>query len=294
VTDTIDLAGVPPVLSVLVLAALAILPMNAPLTDLPPGADPCVALTPAVVDQLRTSGALTPLVPDAIPTSTLINAGRALTDCPPTGDPDLPTVQGRVCPLLTAAGVEALANRFGATSAVRADLGPERIAVARDALQCDPPAVTASETTTAGPDGNSTDTIDRAEGGVLEEQHSTIASSAAAFAALVVVLALVAAVRSRRRQCGDEDRAPRSQQDLPPRPGASGPGRQRHPDDRDRREGQQQSRPAGDSEMRDGHEDRPESYDELLEGLRREVTELQGTDEALRKRTTKPDDHNEQ
>ena len=34
-TDTVDVTGVPPVLSVLVLAALAILPMNAPLTDLP-------------------------------------------------------------------------------------------------------------------------------------------------------------------------------------------------------------------------------------------------------------------
>ena len=28
--------------------------------------------------------------------------------------------------------------------------------------------------------------------------------------------------------------------------------------------------------MRDGHEDRPESYDELLEGLRREVTGSKG------------------
>jgi hypothetical protein len=76
------------VLPVLVLAALVTLPATAPLTDLPTGSDPCVALTPAVVDQLRTSGALTRLVPDEIPTSRLIATGRSLTGCPPTNDPD--------------------------------------------------------------------------------------------------------------------------------------------------------------------------------------------------------------
>src|SRR4051794_21024021 len=66
---------------------------TAPPTDLPAAADPCVALTPSVVNQLRTSGALTPLVSDEVPTSTLIVAGRALTGCPPTNDPDPATVR---------------------------------------------------------------------------------------------------------------------------------------------------------------------------------------------------------
>jgi len=67
------------VLPALVLAALAVMSPTAPPTDLPAAADPCVALTPSVVNQLRTSGALTPLVSDEVPTSTLIVAGRALT-----------------------------------------------------------------------------------------------------------------------------------------------------------------------------------------------------------------------
>jgi hypothetical protein len=110
--DASRLTGVPLVLTALVLAALTALPATAPLTDLPPAADPCIALTPAVINQLRTSGALTPLVSDEVPTSTLIVAGRALTGCPPANDPDPATVRAHVCPLLTAEGVEALANRF--------------------------------------------------------------------------------------------------------------------------------------------------------------------------------------
>ena len=104
-------------LPVLVLAALTALPATAPLTDLPPAADPCIALTPAVINQLRTTGTLTPLVSDAVSTSTLIVAGRSLTGCPPTSDPDPAAIRAHVCPLLTAEGVEALANRFGATPA---------------------------------------------------------------------------------------------------------------------------------------------------------------------------------
>ena len=80
-------------LPVLVLVAL---PATASSADLPAGADPCLALTPAVVDQLRSSGALTPLVPAEIPTSTLIATGRALTGCPPAGDPDPATTRARV------------------------------------------------------------------------------------------------------------------------------------------------------------------------------------------------------
>ena len=90
-------------------------------------------------------------MPDEIPTATLIAVGRSLTGCPPTGDPDPATVHRHVCPLLTAEGVGALADHFKASPAVRADLGPERIAIARNALQCDHPAATASEATTTGP-----------------------------------------------------------------------------------------------------------------------------------------------
>jgi hypothetical protein len=277
------------VLPVLVLAALAVLPANAPLTDLPAGADPCVALTPAVVDQLRTSGALTPLVPDDIPTSTLIRVGRSLTGCSPAGDPDPSTIQRQVCPFLTAEGVDALANIFRATPAVRADLGPERIAIARNALECDHPAATASEGITARPERGSSNTVDRADRGVLH--GPAVIAIAAAIAALIGVLLLILVVLPRRRQPEGRGGASKRPQVLQPLPGAPGSGGQRIPADGDRGEGQQRSGPASESDMRGGPEDRSDSYDELLEGLRREVTELQRADEPSRKRSTEPDDH---
>jgi hypothetical protein len=277
------------VLPVLVLAALAVLPTNAPLTDLPPGADPCVALTPAVVDQLRTSGALTPLVPDDIPTSTLITVGRSLTGCSPAGDPDPSTIQRQVCPFLTADGVDALANHFRATPAVRADLGPERIAIARNALQCDHPAATASEGMTARPERDSSNTIDRADRGTL--QGPAVIAIAAAIAALIGVLLLIVVVLQRRRQPEGRGGASKHAQVLQPLPETPGSGEQQIPDEEDPGEGQQRSVPASESEMRGNPEGRSDSYDELLEGLRREVTELQRADEHSRSRSTEPDDH---
>jgi hypothetical protein len=287
------------VLPVLVLAALAVLPANAPLTDLPPGADPCIALTPAVVDQLRTSGALTPLVPDEIPTSTLIVTGRSLTGCAPSSDPDPATIRAHVCPLLTAEGVNALAIHFRVNSAVRADLGPERIAIARNALQCDHPAATASEAATASQrvaavessaDRDYSKTVNRADRGVLGEPTVI---SIAALAALIGVLLLLVVVRPRKRRSIGVGGASRNVEVLHPLPGATGLGRQRIPDARDHGEGQQQLRPKDDSNLHGQPENRPESYDELLEGLRREVTELQRADETTRERPTRPDDQRE-
>jgi hypothetical protein len=281
------------VLPVLVLAALAVLPANAPLRDLPPGADSCIALTPAVVDQLRTSGALTPLVPDEIPTSTLIATGRSLTGCPPTSDPDPATIRAHVCPLLTAEGVEALANHFKATPAVRAALVPERVTIARNALRCDDPTATDSKAATAGQgvapvatsaDRDSSNTVDRA--GRVRQEPVAIA---AAFAALIGVLLLLVRLRPHRRQFAGSGGAPGRADVLHPMPGSTGQGRERIPGAGDDTEGQQRPTPGDDSNLH-GPRRYSELYDELLEGLRREVTELQRTDEDSRNRSTRPDD----
>jgi hypothetical protein len=281
------------VLPVLVVAALAVLPPSAPLTDLPPGADPCIALAPAVVDQLRTSGALTRLVPDEVSTATLIAAGRSLTGCPPTGDPDPATVQRHVCPLLTTEGVGVLADHLGASPAVRADLGPERIAIARNALQCDHPAAAASEATTAGPAGDSRDTVDRADRGLLQPRDITVIAFTSAIVALIGVLLLMVVVRPHRRRREGGSGASGHRQVLQPQPRATEAGRQQASDDRDRGDDQQRATPAGDSDTHVRPEDRSNSYDELLEGLRREVTQLQRADEAARKRSMEPDSHGE-
>ena len=276
-------------LPVLVVAALAVLPPSAPLTDLPPGADPCIALAPAVVDQLRTSGALTRLLPDEVSTATLIAVGRSLTGCPPTRDPDPATVQRHVCPLLTAEGVGALADHLGASPAVRADLGPESIAIARNALQCDHPAATASEATPARPARDSRDTVDRADRGPLQDRKNIVIAFTSAVVALIGVLLLMIMVRPRARPREGGSGVSRNPQVLHPQPGATGSGRQRIPDDRNRSEDQQTATPAGDSDTRVRPEYRSDSYDELLEGLRREVTQLKRADEASRKRPTEPD-----
>jgi hypothetical protein len=288
------------VLPALVLAALAALPATAPPTDLPPAADPCVALTPAVVNPLRTSGALTPLVSDEVPTSTLIVAGRALTGCPPTNDPDPATVRAHVCPLLTAEGVEALANRFKATPAVRADLGPERVATARSALQCDNPPATASETTRAGggtvaaetsTPGNSSNTVNQADRRVL--QQPAAAAIFVVIAALIGILALIGRA-TRHRQFVGESGASRHVQFSHHSPEATRPERQRTTDAADgRTEGHQQSTPEGESDVRGRPDEHSDSYDELLAGLRREVAELKHADEALRTDSRKPDDPHE-
>jgi hypothetical protein len=281
------------------------LPVTAPLTDLPPDADPCIALTPAVIDRLRTSGALTPLVPDEIPTSELIAAGRSLTGCPPATDPDPATVRAHVCPLLTIEGVDALAKHFRATPAVRADLEPERVAVARNALQCDDPAATAPAITTAGQGpaaveastaADDSNTVDRAGRGMRHEP-SVVAIAlvvTAAIAALIGVLLLLVVVRPRRRSTGGTGTSSRAQALHPP-PGATGPERQQISHTGSSVEGQK--RPTSDDQS-DSHgrpENRSDSYDKLLEALRREVTELQRADEASRKNShsVSPDDQSE-
>jgi hypothetical protein len=286
-------AGVPPVLPLLALAALAVLPANPPLTGLPPGADPCIALTPAVVDQLRTSGALTPLVPDEIPTSTLIATGRSLTGCPPTSDPDPAAISAHVCPLLTTEGVGALANQFAATPTVRAELGPERVAIARNALHCDGPAATDSVVATAGQgvtpvgtgaDRDSSNRADRVGRGVPQEPITI----AAAFAALIGVLLLLVRVRVRRRQSAGNAGTLRRVQVPQPIRGAVGQGRQQIPDGDKNTEGQQRPTPEGERNLDEsGHHS--DSYDELLEGLRRELAELQGADDNSGDRSTGPD-----
>jgi hypothetical protein len=247
------------VLPVLVLAALVALPATASSADLPAGADPCLALTPAVVDQLRISGALTPLVPAEIRTSTLIATGRSLTGCPPAGDPDPATTRARVCPLLTGEGVAALADRLRATPAVRADLGPERVAIARNALHCDGPAATedavAVETSV---DQNSGNTVGRPDRGLPQNRFAVIV----AICALLGALLLLVAVRPRRHRSSDAD---------------------------DGADVEQRSTPNEDADVRRLPDNRSDSYDELLEGLRREVTELQRTDDARRKQWKEPE-----
>ena len=285
-------------LPALVLTALIALPATAPLTDLPPAADPCIALTPAVVNQLRTGGALTSLVSDEVPTSTLIVTGRTLTGCPPTGDPDPATIRTHVCPLLTAEGVEALANRFEATPAVRANLGPERVAIARIALQCDSPPATVSEPPTAGEgavavttssDGEPRNTVDRAGRRVLQNLAVTVA----VIAALIGALALIGKAKLFGQPAGRSG-ASRSVHFLHHSPRVTGPERQRTPDaDRDRTEGQQRSTPKGDSDVHGRPESRSDSYDELLEGLRREVAELQRHDKAFRTDSARPNNPHE-
>jgi hypothetical protein len=274
------------VLPALVLAALAAMPPTAPPTGLPPATDPCIALTPAVVDQLRTSGVLTPLVPDDVPTSSLIMAGRALTGCPPANDPDPATVQAHVCPLLTAEGVEALADRFRATPAVRADLGPERLATARSALHCDSPSATASETTTAGGGAlagtgeNSRNTVDQADRGVL--QQPAVAAVLVVIAALIGILALIGRAVRRRRFSGESGASGNVRSSrYPAEP--TRPERQQTTDAADgRAEGHRQPPPEGASGVRGRPDEHSDSYEELLAGLRREVAELRRADEAIR------------
>lgn len=125
-----------PALTVAVMTALS--PATAPVAT----ADLCLALTPAVVERLRASGALESLVPAAVPTPTLIAAARSVTGCAPVDDPDPATVTARLCPLLTTDALEAIGDRFGATPAVRASIEPERVALARGALECDGRAAT--------------------------------------------------------------------------------------------------------------------------------------------------------
>jgi hypothetical protein len=284
------------VLAALVLAALAAMPATVSPAGLPAAADPCVALTPAVVNPLRTSGALTPLVPDDVPTSNLIAAGRALTGCPPTDDPDPATIRAHVCPLLTAEGVEALANRFKATPVVRADLGPERVATARSVLQCDNPPDTASGTTTEGGAAaaetgtreDSSNTVNQADRGVL--QHPAATAISVAIAALIGVLALIGRATHRRRIVGDSG-ASRYVQLSHHSPEASRPERQRSTDAANgRTEGRQQSTPEVESDVRGQPGEHSDSYDELLAGLRREVAELRRADEAFRTASRQPDD----
>jgi hypothetical protein len=288
------------VLPALALAALTALPATAPPTDLPPAADACIALTPAVVDQLRTSGALAPLVSDEVPTSTLIVAGRVLTGCQPTDDPDPATIRAHVCPLLTAEGVEALANRFKATPAVRADLGPERVAIARSALRCDSPPATGSGTPAAGggtvaadtsTDQSSSNTVDQADRGVL--QHPAVTAIVVLIAALIGVLALTGRAARRRRSVGESGASPHGQS-LHHSPGATRPERQRTPDaDRDRTGGHQRPTPGDDPDAGGRPWEHSDSYDELLEGLRREVAELQRANEAFRTGSPGRDDPHE-
>ena len=283
-------------LPALVLAALAALPATVPSTDLPPAADPCVALTPAVVNQLRTSGALTSLVSDELPTSTLIEAGRALTGCPPANDPDAATIRAHVCPLLTAEGVEALANRLKAKPTVRADLEPERVASARSALRCDSPPATASETTTVGGDavaaGTSTrqssgNTVNQADRGVL--QQPTGAAILGVVAALIGVFALIGRA-TRRRQLVGESGASRQVQFLHHPPEAARPERRRTPDaDQDHTQGHRRSTPDDGSDVRGRPHEHTDSYDELLAGLRSEVVELQRAEEASRTGSRRPE-----
>jgi hypothetical protein len=276
------------------------LPTTAPPTNLPPAADACIALTPAVVNQLRTSGALTPLVSDEVPTSTLIVAGRALTGCQPTNSPDPATIRAHVCPLLTAEGVEALANRFNATPALRAGLGPERVAIARSALQCDSPPATAPETTTAGggavaaetsTDENSSNTVNQADRGVL--QQPAITATVIFIAVLIGVLALIGRA-TRRRQSVGESGASTHVQPLHHSPEATRPEGQRIPDaDQDGTKGRQRSTSQDDPDVRGRPEKHSDAYDELLEGLRREVAELQRADEAFRTGSPRQDDPHE-
>jgi hypothetical protein len=288
------------VLPALVLAALAALPTTATPTDLPPAADPCVALTPAVVNQLRTSGALTPLVSDEVPTSTLIVAGRALTGCPPTNDPDAATIRAHVCPLLTAEGVDALANRFKATPAVRADLGPERVATARSALHCDSPPATALETTTAEGGAvaaetstreSSSNMVNQADRGVL--QQPAAAAIFGVTAALIGVLVLIGRAK-RHKTFVSERGASKHVQFSHHSPEATWPERHRTPDaDQNPTKGHQRLKPEDDSEVRGRPEKHSDSYDELLAGLRSEVAELQRADEAFRTGSARPHDPQE-
>jgi hypothetical protein len=280
-----------------VLTALVVLPASTPLTDLPPGADPCIALTPAVVDQLRTSGALSPLVPDEIATATLITAGRSLTGCPPTGDPDPAAIRAHVCPLLTAEGVEILADRFRATATVRADVTPQRIATAREALRCNSPTAADSEAESAGQSptavatgaGGVSGTVNRADREVPRRLFVTAITIAVA--ALIGVSLLLITTRLRRRSGGGGGPSSRVQV-LHPLREATETGRQRIPDAADAEDHQQSTRAAA-SDLIGRPENISDPYDELLAELHREVTELKRTDERSPERATRPDDQGE-
>ncbi len=146
----------------------------------------------------------------------------------------------------------------------------------------------AAETTT---DENSSNTINQTDRGALQ-QPAAIAI-AIFIAALIGVLALIGTA-TRRRQSIGESGASTHVQSSRHSPEATRPERQRTPDaHQDRTQGHQRSTPEDDPDVHGRPEKHSDSYDELLEGLRREVAELQRADEAYRTGSVRRDDPHE-
>ena len=128
----------------------------------------------------------------------------------------------------------------------------------------------------AGTQENSSNTVDQADRGVL--QQPAVAAILAVIAALIGVLALIGGATRRRRFLGRIG-VSRNVQSSRYSPEPTGPERQQVTDAAD---GHRQPTPEGTSDVRGRPDEDSDSYDELLAGLRREVAELQRADEAIR------------
>jgi hypothetical protein len=123
-------------------------PIPVTTTDAPaPVVDVCGLLNVQVLDTAKATAGLQVVLPAAVPSQALVSAGRAVAGC--SGDPDAPdaaAVDARLCVTLNTATLDQLADRFAATTGVRAQITDPNIAAARRALACDTPPTTATTT----------------------------------------------------------------------------------------------------------------------------------------------------
>jgi hypothetical protein len=123
-------------------------PIPVTTTDAPPPVvDVCGLLNVQVLDTAKATAGLQVVLPAAVPSQALVSAGRAVAGC--SGDPDAPdaaAANARLCVTLNTATLDQLADRFAATTGVRAQITDPNIAAARRALACDTPPTTATTT----------------------------------------------------------------------------------------------------------------------------------------------------
>jgi hypothetical protein len=139
--------------------------------------------------------------------------------------------------------------------------------------------------------GRFSSAVDQADRGVLHDP-SRIAVGIAVAALLGVLLLLIVA-KPRRQPMGEGGtlKGVHVRHHVPP---TTPLGQQQNADGRGRDGGQQGLSPEDDSDLRDPPEDYSQSHDELVEALRREVTELQRINEAFRQRSARTSDQHEQ
>lgn len=124
--------------------------------------DLCAAVTDQAVAKLRESGALTGVLPPALPDAAAAAVLRVKMGCGANGEVDPAVVVENVCAQLSVGGLNALADRLGATAGVKANFTAERVAAARVAIGCDTgtPATDIVDTEDTAADDEGEDTVD--------------------------------------------------------------------------------------------------------------------------------------